>query len=322
MEADMNPPRLMDQVRDVLRVHHYSLRTEQSYLQWIRRYILFHSKRHPREMGEEEISAFLTYLAVKKDVSASTQNQALSALLFLYKKVLGIEPAWLDGVTRAKRSKRLPVVLPRETVHRLLSQLTGTHKLVAYLIYGTGMRLMEAARLRVKDVDFSYRQITIRAGKGDKDRKTILPDKLISPLQKQLELGRRLFDLDRAEQSPGVELPYALERKYPNAGKEWPWFWVFPAQNRSADPRSGIIRRHHFYEKSLQRSIKKAVRDLGLASTVSVHTLRHCFATHLLDNGYDIRTVQELLGHKDVRTTMIYTHVLNKGGLGVRSPLD
>lgn len=318
----MNPPRLMDQVRDVLRVHHYSLRTEQSYLQWIRRYILFHSKRHPREMGEEEISAFLTYLAVKKDVSASTQNQALSALLFLYKKVLGIEPAWLDGVTRAKRSKRLPVVLPRETVHRLLSQLTGTHKLVAYLIYGTGMRLMEAARLRVKDVDFSYRQITIRAGKGDKDRKTILPDKLISPLQKQLELGRRLFDLDRAEQSPGVELPYALERKYPNAGKEWPWFWVFPAQNRSADPRSGIIRRHHFYEKSLQRSIKKAVRDLGLASTVSVHTLRHCFATHLLDNGYDIRTVQELLGHKDVRTTMIYTHVLNKGGLGVRSPLD
>ncbi len=318
----MNSPRLMDQVRDVLRVHHYSLRTEQSYLQWIRRYILFHGKRHPREMGEEEISAFLTYLAVKKDVSASTQNQALSALLFLYKKVLGIEPAWLDGVTRAKRPKRLPVVLPRETVRTLLSQLTGTHKLVAYLIYGTGMRLMEAARLRVKDVDFSYRQITIRAGKGDKDRKTILPGKLISPLQRQLELSRRLFDLDRAEQSPGVELPYALERKYPNAGKEWPWFWVFPAQNRSTDPRSGIIRRHHFYEKSLQRSIKKAVRDLGLASTVSVHTLRHCFATHLLDNGYDIRTVQELLGHKDVRTTMIYTHVLNKGGLGVRSPLD
>lgn len=318
----MNPPRLMDQVRDVLRVHHYSLRTEQSYLQWIRRYILFHGKRHPREMGEEEISAFLTYLAVKKDVAASTQNQALSALLFLYKKVLNIEPAWLDGVTRAKRSKRLPVVLPRETVHKLLSQLTGTHKLAAYLIYGTGMRLMEAARLRVKDVDFSYRQITIRAGKGDKDRITLLPDKLVLPLQRHLELGRRLFDLDRAEQSPGVELPFALERKYPNAGKEWPWFWVFPAQNRSADPRSGIIRRHHFYEKSLQRSIKQAVRNLGLATTVSVHTLRHCFATHLLENGYDIRTVQELLGHKDVKTTMIYTHVLNKGGLGVRSPLD
>lgn len=318
----MNSPRLMDQVRDVLRVHHYSLRTEESYLQWIRRFILFHGKRHPREMGEEEIAAFLTYLAVTKDVAASTQNQALSALLFLYKKVLGMEPAWLEGVTRAKRPKRLPVVLPRETVRQLLGRLTGTHKLIAYLIYGTGMRLMEAVRLRVKDIDFSYKQITIRGGKGDKDRITMLPEKLIVPLQRQLELGRRLFDLDRAEQTPGVELPHALERKYPNAGKEWPWFWVFPALHRSCDPRNGVIRRHHIYEKSLQRSIKRAVRDLQLATHVSVHTLRHCFATHLLDNGYDIRTVQELLGHKDVRTTMIYTHVLNKGGKGVRSPLD
>lgn len=318
----MNSPRLMDQARDVLRVHHYSLRTEQSYLHWIRRYILFHDKRHPRDMGAAEISSFLTYLAVKKDVAASTQNQALSALLFLYKKVLGIEPDWLEGVTRAKRPKRLPVVLPRETVRQLLNQLTGTHKLVAYLLYGTGMRLMEAVRLRVKDVDFSYRQITIRSGKGGKDRITMLPEKLISPLKQQLEIGRRLFDLDRAEQTSGVELPHALERKYPNAGKEWPWFWVFPARNRSQDPRSGLIRRHHIYEQSLQRSIKQAVRNLGLSSPVSVHTLRHCFATHLLDDGYDIRTVQELLGHKDVNTTMIYTHVLNKGGKGVRSPLD
>lgn len=318
----MDSPRLMDQVRDALRVHHYSLRTEQSYLQWIRRFILFHGKRHPREMGEAEIAAFLTYLAVKKDVAASTQNQALSALLFLYKKVLGIEPDWLDGVTRARRPKRLPVVLPRETVLQLLSRMSGTHKLIAYLIYGTGMRLMEAVRLRVKDIDFSYRQITIRGGKGDKDRVTMLPGKLIAPLQRQLELGQRLFDLDRAEQAAGVELPHALERKYPNAGKEWPWFWVFPARNRSRDPRSGVIRRHHIYEKSLQRSIKRAVRELQLPAPVSVHTLRHCFATHLLDSGYDIRTVQELLGHKDVRTTMIYTHVLNKGGHGVRSPLD
>lgn len=318
----MNSPRLMEQVRDALRVHHYSLRTEQSYLQWVRRFILFHGKRHPREMGEEEIAAFLTYLAVKKNVAASTQNQALSAILFLYKKVLGIEPAWLEGVTRAKRPKRLPVVLPQETVRQLLGRVTGTNKLVAYLIYGTGMRLMEAVRLRVKDVDFNHRQIIIRGGKGDKDRVTMLPQKLIVPLQRQLEFGRHLFDLDRAEKTPGVELPYALARKYPNADKEWPWFWVFPARHRSRDPRSGIIRRHHIYEQSLQRSIKRAVRELGLASPVSVHTLRHCFATHLLDKGYDIRTVQELLGHKDVRTTMVYTHVLNKGGLGVRSPLD
>lgn len=318
----MSSPRLMDQVRGALRVHHYSLRTEQSYLHWIKRFILFHGKRHPREMGEEEISAFLTYLAVKKDVAASTQNQALSAILFLYKKVLGLELAWLDNVTRAKRPKRLPVVLSREAVGQLLGRLTGTHKLVAYLIYGTGMRLMEAIRLRVKDVDFEHRQITIRGGKGDKDRVTMLPEKLIAPLKRQLEVGRRMYDLDRAEHAPGVELPHALSRKYPNADKEWAWFWVFPARHRSRDPRSGVIRRHHIYEQSLQRSIKRAVRELGLASPVSVHTLRHCFATHLLDSGYDIRTVQELLGHKDVKTTMIYTHVLNKGGLGVRSPID
>lgn len=318
----MNSPRLMDQVRDTLRVHHYSLRTEQTYLQWIRRFILFHGKRHPREMGADEISAFLTHLAVRKDVAASTQNQALSALLFLYKKVLGIEPAWIQDVVRAKRPKRLPVVLSQETVRRLLDGLGGSHRLIAYLIYGSGMRLMEAARLRVKDIDFDYRQITIRGGKGGKDRVTMLPGRLCAPLRRQLELGRRLFDLDRAEGAPGVELPHALERKYPNAGKEWAWFWVFPARNRSRDPRSGVIRRHHVYEKSLQRDIKRAARELALPSPVSVHTLRHCFATHLLERGYDVRTVQELLGHKDLNTTMIYTHVINKGGKGVISPLD
>lgn len=318
----MSTPRLMDQVRDTLRVHHYSLRTEQSYVQWIKRFILFHGKRHPREMGNNEVTAFLTHLAVDKNVSAATQNQALSAILFLYKQVLNIELDWIEDVVRAKRPKRLPVVLPRDTVLKLLDQLHGSHKLLAYLIYGAGLRLMEAARLRVKDIDFHYGQIVVRGGKGDKDRVTILPDSLREPLQQQLKLARRFFELDRLDAAPGVELPHALERKYPNAGKEWPWFWVFPAKNRSADPRSGIVRRHHVYEKTLQRSIKQAAQHLGLAATVSVHTLRHSFATHLLESGYDIRTIQELLGHKDVNTTMIYTHVLQKGGRGARSPLD
>jgi len=318
----MGAPRLMDQVRDVLRVHHYSLRTEQSYTHWIKRFILFHGKRHPREMGKNEIAAFLTHLAVQKDVSPSTQNQALSAILFLYKKVLNIEPDWIEGVVRAKRPKRLPVVLKRDVVMKLLNQLSGTKKLLAFLIYGSGLRLMEAARLRVKDMDFDYGQLIIRAGKGDKDRVTILPDSLREPLKKQFELARRYYELDRQEASPGVELPHAIERKYPNAGKEWPWFWVFPAKNRSTDPRTQIVRRHHVYEKTLQRSIKQAARNLGLPAPVSVHTLRHCFATHLLENGYDIRTLQELLGHKDLYTTMIYTHVLQKGGRGARSPLD
>lgn len=318
----MATPRLMDQMRDVLRVHHYSLRTEQSYTHWIKRFILFHGKRHPREMGKNEIAAFLTHLAVQKDVSASTQNQALSAILFLYKKVLNIEPDWIEGVVRAKRPKRLPVVLKRDVVMKLLNQLSGTQKLLAFLIYGSGLRLMEAAHLRIKDVDFDYGQLIIRAGKGDKDRVTILPDRLREPLKKQIELARRFYELDRQEASPGVALPHAIERKYPNAGKEWPWFWVFPAKNRSTDPRTKIVRRHHVYEKTLQRSIKQAARNLGLPAPVSVHTLRHCFATHLLENGYDIRTLQDLLGHKDLNTTMIYTHVLQKGGRGARSPLD
>ncbi len=318
----MNSPRLMDQVRDALRTLHYSLRTEQSYVHWIRRYILFHGKRHPREMGKDEVSAFLTHLAVQRKVAAATQNQALSAILFLYKRVLKIEIGWIDDVVRSKQAKRLPVVLERETVIRLLNQLSGTYKLLAYLIYGSGLRLMEAVRLRVKDVDIAYGELTVRAGKGDKDRKTVLPRRLAKPMQDQLQLARKFYELDRQEAAPGVELPYALERKYPNAGKEWPWFWVFPAKTRSTDPRSGVVRRHHVFERTLQRQIKEAARNLGLPQPVSVHTLRHCFATHMLENGYDLRTIQELLGHSDISTTQIYTHVVKRGAKGARSPLD
>ncbi|MDH5190887.1 MAG: integron integrase [Gammaproteobacteria bacterium] len=318
----MKSPRLMDQVRNILRTHHYSLRTEQVYIHWIKQFIYFNKKQHPRDLGKNEITEFLTHLAVNKNVAASTQNQALSALLFLYKKVLNLELEWIDDVVRAKRPKRLPVVLPRDDVMRLLNSLNGVYKLLAYLLYGTGMRLSEAVQLRVKDIDFSYNQIIIRAGKGNKDRRTILPERLISPLKRQIEYSRTLFDLDREENIPGVYLPYALERKYPNAGKEWPWHWVFPAKNRSTDPRTKIVRRHHLYEKTLQRNIKRVVRNLTLPVNVTTHTLRHCFATHMLENGYDIRTIQELLGHNDIRTTQIYTHVLQRGGNAARSPLD
>ncbi len=318
----MHSPRLMDQVREALRVHHYSLRTEQSYLQWIKRYILFHGKRHPREMGPKEVADFLTHLAVQRNVSASTQNQALAGILFLYKKVLKLDIGWVEEVVRAKTAKRLPVVIDHEVVIRLLNELTGTHKLMAYLIYGSGLRLMECLRLRIKDVDFEYNQLLIRAGKGNKDRAAILPRKLHEPLKQQIALARRYFELDRQEGAPGVELPYALERKYPNAGKEWPWFWLFPAKNHSEDPRSGTIRRHHLYPHTLQRKIRDAAHKLGLSKPVSVHTLRHCFATHMLENGYDLRTIQELLGHNDIRTTQIYTHVIKRGASGARSPLD
>jgi len=284
--------------------------------------IFFHNKQHPCGLGEKEISAFLTHLAVKKHVSASTQNQALSALLFLYKKVLNLELEWMDDVVRAKRPKRLPVVLTQTDVMRLLNELKGIYKLLAYLMYGTGMRLGEAAQLRVKDVNFDYRYIIIRSGKGNKDRQTVLPDRLRAPLKKQIAASRILFELDREEGAPGIYLPDALERKYPNAGKEWPWYWVFAANNRSTDPRTGIVRRHHLYEKTLQRHIKRAARNLSLAFNVNTHTLRHCFATHMLENGYDIRTIQDLLGHKDVKTTQIYTHVVKRGGNAARSPLD
>jgi integron integrase len=318
----MGTTRLMDQVRSTLRVHHYSLRTEESYLHWIKRFILFHGKRHPKDMGKNEITEFLSDLATRKNVAASTQNQALSAILFLYKKVLDIEPGWIDHVVRARKPRRLPVVLSREVVISLLNQLHGSRKLIAFLIYGSGLRLMEAAQLRIKDLNLEHSQLIVRAGKGNKDRVTMIPDSLQKPLRDQLELARRFYDLDRMEASPGVELPYALERKYPNAGKEWPWFWVFPAKNRSKDPRSGVIRRHHIYEKTLQRHIKQAARNLGLPQPVSVHTLRHCFATHMLEDGCDIRTLQELMGHKDLKTTQIYTHVMQGSGIGARSPLD
>lgn len=301
----MTTPRLMDQVRETLRVRHYAIRTEESYCQWIRRFILFHNKRHPSSMGEPEITAFLSYLAVTKHVAASTQNQALSALLFLYKEVLNMELPWLNDVVRAKRPKRLPVVLPRNDVIRLLDRLEGTNQLVAYLLYGTGMRLLEALRLRVRDIDFTYRQIIIRQGKGGKDRRTVLPETLIEPLKQQLSKARLLHNNDLEEGFGRVQLPYALARKYPSANREWGWQYVFPSKNRSKDPRSDHVGRHHVHHQNLQRSIKRVVRELGFVQGVTTHTLRHCFATHLLEDGYDIRTVQELLGHKDVRTTQL-----------------
>jgi len=318
----MEQPRLLDRVREAIRVRHYSLRTEQSYIQWIRRFILFHDKRHPDAMGEPEISAFLSHLAVDRKVSASTQNQALSAILFLYQKVLEHKLDWLDDVVRAKRPRRLPVVLTQNEAGALLAEISGINGLIARLLYGTGMRQMECLRLRVKDVDFHYRQIHVRSGKGDKDRVTILPDRLRDDLKTQMKNAYQRHQRDLSEGFGETRLPYALSRKYPNAGREWGWQFVFPSTNRSADPYCGTIRRHHWHHTNLHRAIKQAARTLTLTKPVSSHTLRHSFATHLIENGYDIRTVQELLGHKDVRTTQIYTHVLNRGGRGVRSPLD
>ena len=316
------PKKLLDQVRDALRVRHYSIRTEETYLQWIKRYILFHNKTHPRDLGESEISAYLTHLAVNKNVSASTQNQALSALLFLYQQVLGIKLDWLDNVVRAKRPKRLPVVLSRDEIQRVLKLITGTNGLVARLMYGTGMRLMEVMRLRIKDIDLSYKQILIRSGKGDKDRVTLLPESLIPELQQQIGLVKELHQADLAEGYGRVHLPFALARKYPNADRELAWQYVFPSLKRSIDPRSGRMGRHHLDEKNIQRATRHAARKAGINKLISSHTLRHSFATHLLEQGYDIRTIQELLGHKDVSTTMIYTHVMGRGGKGVKSPLD
>jgi len=318
----MAEPRLIDRVRDVMRVHHYSIRTENNYIQWIKRFIFFHNKRHPKEMGAEEIKAYLTHLAVVKNVSASTQNQALSALLFLYKRVLNIEPDWIEGVVRAKRPKRLPVVLSRDEVKLLLASMTGTHSLIARLLYGTGMRLLESLRLRVKDVEFEQKLIIVRQGKGNKDRITTLPEVLIPELKEQLLHARRVHNADITDGFGRTNLPYALDRKYPNAGREFAWQYIFPSTKRSTIPGTDQISRHHLHEKNIGREIRNAARRVGIMKHISSHTLRHSFATHLIENGYDIRTVQELLGHKDVKTTMIYTHVLNKGGRGVRSPLD
>ncbi len=291
-------------------------------MQFIRRFILYHNKRHPNQMGVDEIRAFLSSLAVEGKVAASTQNVALSARLFLYREVLGRELEYIDGIERAKSPKRIPTVLTREEVSRVLSHLHGTERLMASLLYGSGLRLMECIRLRVKDVDFGYMQITVRDGKGEKDRRTVLPAPLIEPLKRRFRRIQFLHEEDVECGYGRVLLPYALERKYPNASTEWGWQWVFPGKKLSKDPRSGIVRRHHASEDGLQRAIRRAVKQSGITKRASSHTLRHSFATHLLENGYDIRTIQELLGHLDVSTTMIYTHVLNRGGRGVKSPLD
>ena len=315
-------PRLLDQLRQAIRYKHYSLRTEQAYVYWVRAFIRHNRLRHPRELGAAEVRAFLSSLVSERKVAASTHQQALSALLFLYREVLEIQLPWLDQLVRPKKPVRLPTVLSCDEVRRLLHGMDGVHALMARLIYGSGMRLMECQRLRVKDVDLQRCEIRVRDGKGGKDRVTILPMSLKPALNEQLTRARLLFDRDREAQRPGVWLPHALERKYPNAGCSWVWFWVFPATRESLDPRSGIERRHHAHEKSLQRAIKRAVEAAQIARPVSVHTLRHSFATHLLESGSDIRTIQELLGHSDVSTTMIYTHVLNRGASGVTSPLD
>lgn len=315
-------PRLLDRVRTACRLRHYSLRTEEAYVHWIRRFILFHGKRHPLEMGADEINAFLTHLAVDGHVSASTQNQAFSALLFLYQKVLEVDPGRIAGVVRAVRPKRLPVVLSREEVQRVLAELTGPYRLIGLLLYGSGLRLLECLRLRVKDVDFLRNEITVRQGKGNKDRRTMLPLTVKPDLADHLRRVKQMHDRDLAAGFGRVWLPDALERKYPHAAAEWPWQWVFPSAVLSVDPRSGVRRRHHAHEGSVSRAVTQAVRHAGLSKRATCHSFRHSFATHLLEAGYDIRTVQELLGHEDVSTTMIYTHVLNRGGQGVKSPLD
>ena len=318
----LRPSRLMDEVRRKLRVKHYSLRTEQAYVGWIRRFILSNRRRHPRELGGVEVEAFLSHLANEGEVAAGTQNQALSALLFLYRAVLGIDLPWMEGIVRAKRPQRVPLVLSRDEVQRLLALMQGQCWLVASLLYGTGMRLMECLRLRVKDVDFARNEILVRDGKGAKDRHTLLPRSLVEPLEREIERSRVLHAADMAAGSGKVWLPHALARKYPNASREFGWQYVFASTRPSRDPRSGAMMRHHVSDAVLARALKTARQRAGIVKPLTAHTLRHSFATHLIDAGYDIRTVQELLGHSDVATTQIYTHVLNRGGLGVLSPLD
>ena len=315
------PPKLLDRVRTALRIKHYSLRTEEAYIHWITRFILFHNKRHPEEMGADEIAAFLSHLATHQNVAPSTQNQALAAILFLYRHVLKIDPGPVDAL-QAKKPRRLPTVLTRDEVSAVFRHLDGVYLLMAQLLYGAGLRLMECLRLRVKDLDFQMLQITVRDGKGLHDRVTMLPQGTVAPLQEHLRYVKRLHEQDLAHGYGSVYLPYALAEKYPNASREWCWQYVFPADRLSLDPLSHVIRRHHISESSLQKAVRAAAKAAGIPKPVSPHAFRHSFATHLLENGYDIRTVQELLGHKDVKTTMIYTHVLNRGGLAVRSPLD
>ncbi|NMG56188.1 integron integrase [Aromatoleum aromaticum] len=315
-------PRLMDRVRASLRVAHYALSTERTYCHWIKRFIFFHNKRHPIEMGAPEVEAFLSHLATAENASANTQNQAMHAVLYLYKHVLGIDLPWLDGITRARESKRLPVVMTQRETQALLRHVHGTSGTIIKLLYGTGMRLLEGLRLRVKDIDLERREIIIREGKGNKDRVTMLPASLVDELRDHLQARRVIHDRDLSTGHADVELPHAIERKYPQAGRQWAWQYVFAAKSYSTDPRTGIYRRHHVGEWVIQRGVRAAARAAGIPKLVHPHTLRHSFASHLLENGSDIRTVQELLGHADVKTTMIYTHVLNRGGKGVTSPLD
>ncbi|WP_026370192.1 integron integrase [Kallotenue papyrolyticum] len=319
----MHPPKLLDQVRAAIRLKHYSSRTEAAYVQWIKRFVLFHNKRHPNGLGAAEVEVFLTHLAVADHISASTQNQALAALLFLYREVLHRELGAIDAV-RARTDRRLPSVLTRDEVQQVIAHLTGTHALLARLLYGSGLRLLECLRLRVKDVDIERRALLVRDTKGNEDRVTVLPNALVEPITDHLRAVRCLHVADLARGYGAVYLPDALDRKYPNAARDWVWQYVFPSDRLSVDPRSGVVRRHHADESGLQKAVRAAARAAGIPKRVSPHIFRHSFATHLLENGYDIRTVQELLGHKNVKTTMIYTHVLQRrrGGLAVRSPLD
>jgi len=314
--------KLLIQLRDEIRTRHYSIRTEEAYTQWVKRFILFHNKRHPAEMGADEISSFLTHLAVYERVAASTQNQALNAIIFLYKEVLKLELNNLSNLIRAKRPEKLPVVLNKDEIEKILPNLDGVYHLIAGLLYGSGLRLLECLRMRVQDIDYKYKEITIRDGKGGKDRITILPASYTETLKLHLKKVKIIHQQDLKEGNGEVFLPNALERKYPYAPKSWGWQYVFPASKLSNDPRSNKIRRHHLTESMVQKKLKFAVRKAGVMKPATPHTLRHSFATHLLKNGYDIRTVQELLGHKDVKTTMIYTHVLNRGGFAVKSPAD
>ena len=320
--AANRPVLLLDQVRQRVRLKHYSIRTEQAYCDWIRRFVIFHGKRHPSALGSAEVEAFLTWLAVEGRVAAATQNQAKSALLFLYKEVLGAELPWLDGIQRARTPERRPTVLTRDEVARVLARLPGIHHLIGGMLYGTGLRILECMRLRVKDVDFARHEVIVRDGKGRKDRVTMLPLRMVPGLREQIAHAREVHRCDLEDGYGVVWLPNALGRKFPNAAREWPWQYVFPADARSVDPRDGIERRHHLGEQAFQRAMKNAVRAARITKPATPHTLRHSFATHLLESGYDIRTVQELLGHSDVSTTMVYTHVLNRSGRGVVSPID
>ena len=314
--------RLLDQVKQVLRKRHYSYKTEGAYVSWIKRYILFNGKKHPAEMGEKEISRFISHLAINRNVAASTQNQALNAVVFLYKHILKIDLGDFGPMERAKKPKKIPIVLSKNEVELILSYLTGKHRLMVQILYGSGLRLKECLRLRVKDLDFERGQIIIIDGKGNKDRETMLPEKIQPILKDHLDKVKVIHEKDLKEGLGEVYLPYALERRYKSAAKDWRWQYVFPSSRISKDPRSGKNRRHHAYENTLQKAIKTAAKKAGINKLVGSHTFRHSFATHMLENGYDIRTVQELLGHEDVSTTQIYTHVMKKGGLGAKSPLD